>query len=128
MGISPFVRILLVASTSLALPSPGVRAQRGLELGVRGGVPVAGAFLDAPQTFSRSNRTGIAGEAFLTHDAAIDGFQLGIEYPQKGADLDIEGAIHDVGLCDITKTGDVVRDLKKHNWTLQAEAGFRPGR
>ncbi len=89
--------ILLALSLVTATVS-GLRAQQGVVLGFRGGVSVASASLDVSQTFSKSNRTGFAGGVFLNYDAAILGLQLGAEYTQKGVDLDIGGAIHNLSL------------------------------
>jgi len=70
----------------------------GLVLGLRGGVSVASASIDASETFDKSNRTGFAGGVFFDYDAGILGLQFGAEYAQKGVDLDLAGAITEFSL------------------------------
>lgn len=73
-------------------------AQKGLELGFRGGVSVASASVDVSETFDKSNRTGFVGGVFLNYDASILGFQVGAQYSQKGVDLDIGNAVNEFSL------------------------------
>ncbi len=82
LGVAPAVLFLMVMSTS------GLKAQNGLELGVRAGVSVAGASLDVSETLDKSNRTGAAAGLFLNYDHGLLGFQVAGQYSQKGVDLD----------------------------------------
>jgi len=95
----PTTRLVCGAVTSLLLAGAvsTAEAQRGLELGVRGGVSVASAsFSEA--TFDKSNRTGFAGGVFLNYDLSALGFQVGAQYAQKGVDLDVSGTVSEFSL------------------------------
>jgi len=88
----------VVSALSCAVLIGGIQApaqaqEGGLVLGVRGGVSVASASVDASQTFDKSNRTGFAGGVFFDYDAGVLGLQLGAQYAQKGVDLDLAGTV-----------------------------------
>ncbi|UCC24524.1 MAG: porin family protein [Gemmatimonadales bacterium] len=101
-----FIRSSALAALSIfALGSTALEAQDGLTFGVRGGVSVASASLDASQTFDKSNRTGIAGGLFLDYaTSSVFGFQIGAQYTQKGVELDFGSGntpAFDLGYLDI---------------------------
>jgi hypothetical protein len=75
------------------------QAQKGLELGFRGGISVASASVDVSETFDKSNRTGFAGGVFLNYDASLLGFQIGAQYAQKGVDLEIDNVVNEFDLA-----------------------------
>ena len=89
---------VLLAVAFLAATFSGAEAQKGWELGFRGGVSVADASVDISDTFDKSNRTGFVGGLFLNYDASLLGFQIGAQYAQKGVDLDIEDTINEFSL------------------------------
>lgn len=76
-------RAALVAAGLAATTGPAL-AQSGVTLGVRGGVSVAGASLDASETFADENRTGLVGGAFLALQPGPFGLQLELLYHEKG--------------------------------------------
>lgn len=92
------VRAVLLGVALLAATYSGAAAQKGLELGFRGGVSVASASVDVNETFDKSNRTGFVGGIFLNYDASLLGFQVGAQYSQKGVDLDIGDAVNEFSL------------------------------
>ena len=98
MRTSRIVPVGLLAVGFLAGTYSSASAQKGLELGFRGGVSVASASLDVSETFDKSNRTGFVGGVFLNYDASILGFQVGAQYAQKGVDLDIGDAVNEFSL------------------------------
>lgn len=200
----PLGFLFTTALALVAVVPSGLSAQKGLELGARAGVSVAGASLDVSETLDKSNRTGVAAGLFLNYDHGLLGFQVAGQYSQKGVELDFgdnvidykfgyfeipavlklgvplgiikpsvfggagvgfstncdvdgqdcgdlfkstdtfgiagadvaiylgsislwaDGRYH-FGLTDISKTSDVVGDLKNRNWTLQAGLGFKLG-
>jgi len=86
------------ALLTLALAAPPATAQT--VLGFRGGVSVASVDLDLDETFDDSNRTGFVGGIFLDFgggDSAL-GFQIGAQYAEKGAELDIDDTGRDLSL------------------------------
>lgn len=87
--------MLIVALAAGATPAT---AQHGVVLGVRGGVSVASASFDVEQTFDANNRTGFAGGVFMDFDAGLVGVQVGAQYTQNGADLDLGTAIDEFKL------------------------------
>jgi len=95
------VRALSAALLGVALLAgtfSSAAAQKGLELGFRGGVSVASASVDIDQTFDKSNRTGFAGGLFLNYDASLLGFQIGAQYAQKGVDLELDNVVNEFSL------------------------------
>ena len=89
---------LLLAAALLTATHSRAQAQQGLALGLRAGVSVASASIDASQTFDKSNRTGFAGGVFLDYDAGLLGFQVGAQYSQKGVDLNVGTAVEEFSL------------------------------
>lgn len=74
----------------------GVELQAQTIFGVRGGVSVANLDSD---TFDSSNRTGFAGGVFLDlGGSGLFGLQLGAQYNQKGAELDLGTTIQNFDL------------------------------
>lgn len=69
--------------------------------GVRGGVSVASVDADFGTTFDDSNRTGFVGGVFLDFGGgnSVLGYQIGAQYSQKGAELDIGGTVDDLDLA-----------------------------
>jgi hypothetical protein len=92
------LRAVVLGVALLAGTYSGAEAQKGLELGFRGGVSVASASVDVSETFDKSNRTGFVGGIFLNYDASLLGFQVGAQYSQKGVDLDIGDAVNEFSL------------------------------
>lgn len=87
-----------IGLTILLLSASALDAQT--MLGVRGGVSVASVDLDIDQTFDDSNRTGFVGGVFLDFGGGDSplGFQIGAQYSQKGAELDIGNTVSDLSL------------------------------
>jgi hypothetical protein len=101
MRTSRFVLAVLAVLAGLAFVAvapPRAEAQQGLQLGFRGGVSVASASLDMEETFSKGNRTGFVGGAFLDYSGGIFGFQVGGQYTQKGVDLKLENVVDEFSL------------------------------
>jgi len=92
------VRSTVAAFVLLAFAAPQVKAQQGLELGVRGGVSVAQVSGDIENVLDKGNRTGFAGGLFLNYDMGILGFQVAGQYTQKGADLDVGQTVEEFSL------------------------------
>jgi hypothetical protein len=88
------VGLAVAAVLLLGLATADLQAQT--IFGVRGGVTVAN--LDS-NTFDSSNRTGFAGGVFLDFGGSgLFGFQLGAQYNQKGAELDLGDTIENLKL------------------------------
>ncbi len=76
-----------LAAALLLICASSADIQAQTIFGVRGGVSVAN--LDS-NTFDSSNRTGFAGGVFMDFGGSgLLGFQLGAQYNQKGAELDL---------------------------------------
>lgn len=89
--------IAWTAAAVLLVGSTAVDVQAQTIFGVRGGVSVANLESD---TFDSSNRTGFAGGVFLDFGGSgLFGFQLGAQYNQKGAELDIGDAVRNFDLA-----------------------------
>ena len=105
-----------LAALALVVISPeSVEAQT--TLGVRGGVSVASVSFD-DDTFDESNRTGFTGGAFLDFNSGdLLGFQVGLQYSQKGAELDLGDVVDELSLSyleipAIVKLGLPLENLK----------------
>jgi hypothetical protein len=98
MSFSRSVSVMLLGVALLAGSASDALAQKGLEVGFRGGVSVASASVDVDGTFAKSNRTGFAGGVFLNYDLGVLGLQVGAQYAQKGVDLDVTDAAHEFSL------------------------------
>jgi hypothetical protein len=89
---------LMAGLALLAFSAPAVQAQT--TLGVRGGVSVSSASLDVSDTFDKSNRTGFVGGVFLDWGrSSLFGFQVGANYAQKGAELDLGDTVDNLNLA-----------------------------
>lgn len=82
--------IVLLCSTVAA------QAQSGLTLGARGGVVVSK--LSGTDTFDAANRNAFTGGVFANFDMSLLGIQVGAQYTQKGADLDVSEAVEELSL------------------------------
>jgi hypothetical protein len=99
MRTSRFVVAALAGLAFVALAPPPAEGQQGLALGFRGGVSVASAsIVDFQETFSKGNRTGFVGGAFLDYSGGMFGFQVGGQYTQKGVDLDLDNVVEEFSL------------------------------
>lgn len=92
------LRNTLAGLALLALFVPGLQAQT--TFGLRGGISVAGASLDADVTFDESNRTGYVAGIFLDYASnGLLGFQIAAQYTQKGVELDLGAATSEFDLA-----------------------------
>lgn len=94
------MRIKATALGTLAgvalLAAGALEVEAQTTLGVRGGISVSSASLDIGDTFDKSNRTGFVGGVFLDHNSGgLFGYQVGLQYNQKGAELDFGDAVDD---------------------------------
>lgn len=88
---------VVTALALLALAVPGLSAQT--TFGLRGGVTVSSVELDLGETFDDSNRTGFTGGVFVDFaGSGLLGLQLGAQYTQKGAELEIDDVVDDLTL------------------------------
>lgn len=88
---------LLTGVAFLAFGVTAVQAQT--TFGVRGGVSVSSVDRDLSETFDDSNRTGFTGGVFLDFGGQRPlGLQVGAQYSQKGAELDINDTLEDLTL------------------------------
>lgn len=96
--MSPATATALVLTALTLAPTAPLHAQ-GTTFGVRGGISVASADFDEA-TFDASNRTGFVGGVFLDYaSSGLLGFQIGAQYTQKGAELDLGAAREDFDLA-----------------------------
>ncbi len=87
--------VLLLTLASLA-PSAGFAQTT---LGVRGGVSVASVDVDIQDVLDKSNRTGFVGGVFVDFGGSgLLGFQVGAQYSQRGADLDLGATVDQLSL------------------------------
>lgn len=90
---------ILAAVSAIVAICVALPLQAQTTIGVRGGVSVSSAELDIDETFDKSNRTGFVGGVFLDFGGSgLFGFQVGAQYSQKGAELDLEGVKEDLSL------------------------------
>ena len=88
----------LVAAGLVAATASSADAQT--TLGVRGGISVANASFDIQEDFDKGNRTGFTGGVFLDWaSSGLLGFQVGAQYTQKGAELEIQQVANDFDLA-----------------------------
>lgn len=91
-------RTLPLAVAAAALVAAPLRAQT--TFGVRGGVSVSDIDGDISEVLDESNRTGFAGGVFLDFGRSeMLGLQIGAQYTQKGADLDVGEAVEEFSLA-----------------------------
>ncbi len=96
--VSTTIRTFLAALATVGLMTAPAAAQT--TFGLRGGVSVADVDMEFSEVLDESNRTGFAGGVFLDFGRSeMLGFQVGAQYTQKGAELDLGQAVEDFDLA-----------------------------